>query len=120
MGPPKVPIPQLILMSLLEKRDITAEVAVRSTTGNISVHEDRANLAALADIRRRREWEMRSSLSFAQLVSELDAAQGGQALSHLVPRKVDPAPGEWMSARGRTWGQMMQDPQQTETQADLL
>ena len=68
-----------------------------------------------------------SDLSFAQLVSELDAAEGGEALTCLVPRKVDPPPGAWMhqqrpsiNANGfasagaaqtqQTWGQIMSKP----------
>ena len=67
----------------------------------------RRSLMALQDIRRRRDLECKSQLSFAQLVSELDAQEGGEALACLVPRKVDPPPGSWQSMpRGATWGSM--------------
>ena len=65
----------------------------------------RKTLMALQDIRRRRDKEARPELSFAQLVTELDVEEGGEALACLVPRKVDPPPGAWQ--RGTTWGQMM-------------
>ena len=66
----------------------------------------RANLHALQDIRNKRMLQSRVELSFAELVSELDAEQGGEGLSCLVPRKKDPPRGSWMASRGQTWGQI--------------
>ena len=63
-------------------------------------------MGELQNIRNRRMIEGKSELSFPQLVSELDAMYGGEGLSCLVPRKVDPPPGSWMSNRGQTWGQI--------------
>ena len=62
----------------------------------------------LQSIRRERQAAGKSECSFAELVSELEAAQGGECLSVLVPRKVDPPPGSWMAGRGLTWGEMQQ------------
>ena len=67
----------------------------------------RANMHALQNIRNKRMLESRTELSFAELVSELDAMQGGEALSVLAPRRVDPPRGSWMARRGQTWGQML-------------
>ena len=66
----------------------------------------RANLDELGSLRHARTREGKSECSFAELVSELDAKEGGEGLSCLVPRKVDPPPGSWMASRGMTWGQM--------------
>lgn len=70
------------------------------------VDDYRSTMGELQNIRNRRMVEGRSELSFAQLVSELDAMHGGEGLSCLVPRKVDPPPGSWMSNRAQTWGQI--------------
>lgn len=62
------------------------------------VDEYHKSLHELQNIRRRREVECKSELSFAQLVSELDAQAGGEGLACLAPRKVDPPyePGAWL------------------------
>ena len=70
------------------------------------VDDYRSNLEQLQLIRRQRLQERKSDCSFAELVSELDAAHGGEALSVLVPRKQEPVPGSWMSNRGMTWGDL--------------
>ena len=60
------------------------------------------SLHQLQVIRQRRASEGKSDLSFAQTVSELDAQEGGEGLSCLVPRKVDApyVPGSWMKGGG--------------------
>ena len=81
----------------------------------------KANLQAMNEIRRARDREFRPRLSFAELVAELDASEGGHSLGCLAPRKTDPLPGAWQSARSygsaygqygslngsHTWGQLM-------------
>ena len=41
-----------------------------------------------------------------ELVSELDAAAGGEGLSCLAPRRMDSPPGAWLS-RSNTWGEIL-------------
>lgn len=65
------------------------------------------SLQALQQIRHQRDMEMKPNCSFAELVSELDFREGGEALSCLAPRKADPEPGAWMTGRGHTWGQIL-------------
>ena len=71
------------------------------------VDDYHANMRAIADIRRKRDWEARPQLSFAELVTELDVLQGGEGLSCLVPRRIDPPPGEWQKSSRATWGELL-------------
>jgi hypothetical protein len=67
----------------------------------------------MGELRRKRLSSGHSDLSFAELVSELDYMQGGEALPCLVPRRVDPPPGSWMA--GRTWGEISSMPKLAST-----
>jgi len=73
------------------------------------VDEYKANLSQLGEIRRRRDFECQSQLSFVELVAELDAAHGGEGLGCLAPRRVEPLPGAWQGSSSFTWGQLMDD-----------
>ena len=86
------------------------------------IDDYKANMHALHEMRRRRDREALAQLSFAELVSELDASEGGEGLACLAPRRVDPSPGSWQraersSAAGGgssvgqlTWGQLIAKP----------
>lgn len=85
------------------------------------IDDYKANMQALNEMRRRREREALAQLTFAELVSELDASEGGEGLACLAPRRVDPPPGSWQRARASaagggssagqlTWGQLTAKP----------
>ena len=87
------------------------------------IDDYKANMHALNEMRRRRDREALAQLSFAELVSELDASEGGEGLACLAPRRVDPPPGSWQRGAARasaagggssagqlTWGQLIAKP----------
>lgn len=71
------------------------------------VDKYKQNLDQLQHIRRERMAAAKADISFAELVSELDASMGGEGLDCLAPRKAEPSPpGSWMLQP--TWGQLNQ------------
>ena len=125
LGPATAPLRSALARrpsALLGSDDLAAQASRKSRRVSLSTEEPsrvfyepcqerpvdnyHATLEQLQHIRRQRSMECRSHLSFAQLVSELDAQQGGEALACLVPRVVDAPLGAWQSQRGLTWGQI--------------
>ena len=102
------------------------EVFVYEAGQEPPIDDYKANMHALNEMRRRRDREALAQLSFAELVSELDASEGGEGLACLAPRRVDPSPGSWQraarasaaasaagggsSAGQLTWGQLIAKP----------
>ena len=86
----------------------TASVEYYEPCQERPVDNYRHNLDTLQQLRRNRSMACKPDLSFAELVSELDASEGGEGLDCLAPRRADPPPGSWMQNRGMTWGQINQ------------